>query len=126
MKKSINLILLATLLIFAAPSMTKAEESPEAEELPKAEKPVIQKALSAIFDISVVPEDGQDAEQQSQSEMECFNFATSETDLDIFSLQKQMEAEKSVEKKQSIAEQVVVFKKVFATCLEGKNYTVRY
>ena len=47
------------------------------------------KSLSSTLEIYVFPADGQAAEQQSKDEVECYNWAVSNTGSDPFDLQKQ-------------------------------------
>ena len=50
-----------------------------------------QKSLAAMMEVYVFPEQGQDASQQSMEEATCYNWATQQTGVDPFDLQKQAE-----------------------------------
>ncbi len=50
------------------------------------------KSLASTLEIYVFPAEGQSSEQQSKDEVECYNWAVSNTGSDPFELQKQDEA----------------------------------
>jgi len=65
-----------------------------------------QKTLAATMNVYVFPTKGQAAEQQSQDEAECYNWAVQSVGADPFELQKQAEQQKQQEQQtqQQIAE----------------------
>lgn len=54
-----------------------------------AQAPPTGKTLAATINMYVFPANGQNAEAQSKDEVECYNFATTNTGSDPFALQKQ-------------------------------------
>jgi len=54
------------------------------------------KTLAATMDVFVFPTEGQDAGQQSQDEVTCYEFATSSTGNDPFQLTKQSETDEQL------------------------------
>lgn len=58
-------------------------------------------SLASTMDVYVFPKDGQEADQQSKDESSCYDWATSNTGVDPFDLQK-----KSQEQEQQAAQQV--------------------
>ena len=58
-----------------------------------------QKSLSSTLNVYVFPTEGQDAEQQSKDEAECYGWAVQNTGKDPFELQK-----KAAEQEQQTAE----------------------
>jgi hypothetical protein len=52
-----------------------------------------QKTLAATMNVYVFPTTGQTANQQSMDEVECYNWAVSNTGTDPFQLQKQAQAQ---------------------------------
>ena len=52
-----------------------------------------QQTLSSTMEVYVFPQEGQDASQQSQAEMECYDWAVGNTGSDPFDLQKQAAAD---------------------------------
>ncbi len=59
------------------------------------------KTLASTLEVYVFPSDGQEADQQSKDESECYGWATTNTGSDPFDLQK-----RSVEQDQETQEQV--------------------
>ena len=53
-----------------------------------------QKTLAATMNVYVFPNAGQNAEQQSKDESECYNWAVQNSGTDPFALQKQSEQQK--------------------------------
>jgi hypothetical protein len=54
-----------------------------------AQAPPSGKTLAATINLYVFPASGQNAQKQSQDEVECYNFAVTNTGSDPFDLQKQ-------------------------------------
>ena len=50
-------------------------------------------SLASSMDVYVFPKEGQDSSQQSQAEVECYEWAAGNTGSDPFDLQKQQQAE---------------------------------
>ena len=75
-------ILVVTLAALAAASFALAQSQPTG-----------QKTLAATMDVYVFPTAGQDAQQQSVHEAECYNWAVQNTGTDPFALSKQAEAQ---------------------------------
>ncbi len=64
------------------------------------------KTLASTIDVFVFPAEGQDASQQSKDEVECYNWATTNTGSDPFDLVKEQEAvEESAEAQVAAAEE---------------------
>jgi len=59
----------------------------------QAEEAVPPKSLSSTMEVYVFPAKGQTAEQQSMDEVECYNWATTNTGTDPFALSKESEAQ---------------------------------
>ena len=94
--------------------------------------PSDQKTLAATMNVYVFPTEGQEAEQQSKDEAECYSWAVQNTGSDPFDLQKQADqqeqatAEAKQQAQAATAEATTNFKKAFSVCLEAKKYLVKY
>jgi hypothetical protein len=75
-------------------------------QAPPAQPAPTQKTLAATINVFVFPAKGQPPEQQSQDEVECYNWAVQNTGSDPFELQKQAEKQKqqTQQAEQQIAE----------------------
>ena len=69
-------------------------------------QPTGQKTLAATLGVFVYPAKGQTAEQQSQDEVQCYNWAVQNTGTDPFDLAKQAQQQQQAEQAQQQASQV--------------------
>ncbi|HET6278004.1 MAG TPA: glycine zipper domain-containing protein [Candidatus Polarisedimenticolia bacterium] len=81
MKRTISVAMLASFLLLPA------------LELRAQSEPAAQKTLAATMNVYVFPTKGQDAQQQSQDEAECYSWAVQNTGTDPFELAKKAEAD---------------------------------
>ena len=77
-----------TILVALAVTSSGFGQAPPAQPAPT------QKTLAATINVFVFPAKGQPPEQQSQDEVECYNWAVQNTGSDPFELQKQAEKQK--------------------------------
>jgi hypothetical protein len=85
-------------IAFAAVSLAVAQSGSESSG---------QKTLAATMNVYVFPTEGQNAEQQSKDEAECYNWAVGQTGTDPFDLGKQaQQQQQQAEQAQKEAEQV--------------------
>lgn len=92
-----------------------------------------QKSLAATLNVAAFPQAGQNAQQQSQDEAACYQWAVQNTGVDPFDAQKKAEAQatrqaqsQGQQAQQVSAQQIEGFKKAFCACLEGKKYIAKY
>jgi hypothetical protein len=80
---------------------------PVAVHSQSTEAPSGQKTLAATMNVYVFPTEGQNAEQQSKDEAECYNWAVQNTGNDPFALAKQSEQQQAqAQQAQQQAQQV--------------------
>ena len=87
MRRAVSIIL----LLFAPFSVALAEDG--------------AKTLAATLEVYVFPTEGQAADQQSKDEAECYSFASEQTGVDPFGLDKEVEAAEEQAEQQVAATQ---------------------
>lgn len=78
------------------------------------------------MDVYVFPANGQDAQEQLQDKVACYNWATSNTGSDPFQLTRLSAAQaqakqQGTSQQQATKAQIGNFKKAFSVCLEVKE-----
>ncbi|MCZ6696376.1 MAG: glycine zipper domain-containing protein [Acidobacteria bacterium] len=81
-------------IVFAALLVIVSGLLPSESVAQTGSQPTGQKTLAATINVFVFPTQGQDSQQQSKDEAECYNWAVGNTGTDPFDLAKQAEQNK--------------------------------
>ena len=95
-------------------------------------------SLASTMKVYVFPKTGQPAEQQSQDEAACYDWAVTNAGVDPFELKKELQANQqqaqaeqqaaaqASQREQATRQEMDNFRKAFSVCLEAKDYMVKY